>query len=111
MRSDGADECGNWQLFCDPDAGEGKPLDYFVLEEGCHYSVTWPSKYGCPVKAGWLPGGPGAALLTYAAAGALLRSPSSSVPVFPPFPPLLPPRPSSACTQARMAGECLGRRT
>ena len=40
------------QLFCDPDAGVGKPLDYFVLEEDCHYSVTWPSKYGCPVGNG-----------------------------------------------------------
>ena len=37
------------QLFCDPDAGVGKPLDYYVLEEDCHYSITWPSKYGCPV--------------------------------------------------------------
>lgn len=36
------------QLFCDPDAGIGKPLDYYVLEEDCHYSITWPSKYGCP---------------------------------------------------------------
>lgn len=40
------------QMFCDPDAGVGKPLDYFVLEEDCHYSVTWPSKFGCPVDAG-----------------------------------------------------------
>mmetsp|Transcript_21625 Transcript_21625/g.54328 ORF Transcript_21625/g.54328 Transcript_21625/m.54328 type:complete len:264 (-) Transcript_21625:41-832(-) len=45
------------QFFCDPDAGVGKPLDYYVLEEDCHYSVTWPSKYGCPVSSsstvGW----------------------------------------------------------
>lgn len=40
------------QLFCDPDAGVGKPLDYYVLEEDCHYSITWPSKYGCPVSSG-----------------------------------------------------------
>eukprot|EP00961_Rhodomonas_salina_P222474 3008507-Rhodomonas_salina.2 len=62
------------QLFCDPDAGGhprllflvrhqtltqslslpgvGKPLDYYVLEEDCHYSITWPSKYGCPVSSG-----------------------------------------------------------
>ena len=84
MSSDGVEECGNWQLFCDPDAGVGKPLDYFVLEEGCHYSVTWPSKYGCPVKAGWLPRGPVAALLTYASAGALSSPSSSSVPALPP---------------------------
>lgn len=57
------------QLFCDPDAGVGKPLDYFVLEEDCHYSVTWPSKYGCPVSAGWWPRGNAAALLTYASTG------------------------------------------
>ena len=36
------------------------------------------SKYGCPVKAGWLSCGPVAALLTYASAGAL-SSPSSSL--------------------------------
>lgn len=64
------------QLFCDPDAGVGKPLDYFVLEEDCHYSVTWPSKYGCPVSAGWWPRGNAAALLTYASTGPNLR-PSS----------------------------------
>ena len=40
------------QLFCDPDAGVGKPLDYYVLEEDCHYSITWPSMYGCPVAGG-----------------------------------------------------------
>jgi hypothetical protein len=41
------------QLFCDPEAGVGKPLDYYVLEEDCHYSITWPSKYGCPADSGW----------------------------------------------------------
>ncbi|EKX53992.1 hypothetical protein GUITHDRAFT_150118 [Guillardia theta CCMP2712] len=40
------------QFFCDPDAGVGKPLDFFVLEEDCHFSITWPSKYGCPVSSG-----------------------------------------------------------
>jgi hypothetical protein len=33
-------------------AGVGKPLDYYVLEEDCHYSITWPSKYGCPASSG-----------------------------------------------------------
>jgi hypothetical protein len=45
------------QFFCDPDAGAGKPLDYYVLEEDCHYSITWPSKYGCPAAAGTFVGG------------------------------------------------------
>ena len=45
------------QFFCDPDAGVGKPLDYYVLEEDCHYSITWPSKYGCPVSGGQFVGG------------------------------------------------------
>ena len=45
------------QFFCDPDAGAGKPLDYYVLEEDCHYSITWPSKYGCPATAGVFFGG------------------------------------------------------
>merc|ERR1712224_246958 len=26
--------------------------DYYVLEEDCHYSITWPSKYGCPASTG-----------------------------------------------------------
>lgn len=38
------------QFFCDPGAGMGRPLDYYVLEEQCHYSVTWPSQYGCPAE-------------------------------------------------------------
>ena len=45
------------QFFCDPDAGVGKPLDYYVLEEDCHYSITWPSKYGCPASGGGFVGG------------------------------------------------------
>eukprot|EP00286_Rhodomonas_abbreviata_P011909 CAMPEP_0181325076 /NCGR_PEP_ID=MMETSP1101-20121128/20718_1 /TAXON_ID=46948 /ORGANISM="Rhodomonas abbreviata, Strain Caron Lab Isolate" /LENGTH=310 /DNA_ID=CAMNT_0023433331 /DNA_START=155 /DNA_END=1088 /DNA_ORIENTATION=- len=53
------------QLFCDPDAGVGKPLDYYVLEEDCHYSVTWPSKYGCPAASGGLFGSGSGSWLTW----------------------------------------------
>jgi hypothetical protein len=40
-------ECVLWLSL-----GVGKPLDYYVLEEDCHYSITWPSKYGCPAASG-----------------------------------------------------------
>jgi hypothetical protein len=37
------------QFFCDPDAGAGRPLDYYVLEEDCHYSITC-APAPCPAK-------------------------------------------------------------
>ena len=37
-------------LRLQPGGGIGAPHNYYVLEEDCHYSITWPSEYGCPVS-------------------------------------------------------------